>query len=126
MAENITGMESSSWGSNLQMIFPLSSFSIFSGFLPRNTFVSIGSRRGVDGRVGYLRGVDQDLIPVNRHGLWISHGGQKDASAVGLLVNFFDRVLLPVGVFPQTAIAFDNLQRSCGAQRNTALAVDTL
>ena len=46
MAENITGMESSIWGGSPHFMFPRSSRSIFSGFFPRNTRVSIGSRRG--------------------------------------------------------------------------------
>ncbi len=29
--------------------------------------------QGVDGRVGYLRGVDQDFIPIDRQGLGVAH-----------------------------------------------------
>ena len=46
MAENMTGILSSSWGVSLQIRLPCASRSNLSGFLPRKTFVSIGSRRG--------------------------------------------------------------------------------
>ena len=44
--ENITGIESSICGGRSQMMFPLSSRSILSGFFPRETRVSMGSRSG--------------------------------------------------------------------------------
>ena len=46
MAENITGIESSICGSNLQVSFPSASRPTRWGFFPRNTFVSMGSRSG--------------------------------------------------------------------------------
>ena len=46
MAENITGMESSSWGSRRQSRRPSLSRVREAGFFPRNTRVSMGSRRG--------------------------------------------------------------------------------
>ncbi len=46
MAENITGMESSSWGESSQFKEPSGSRSSREGFFPKNTLVSIGSRRG--------------------------------------------------------------------------------
>ena len=46
MAENITGMESSSCGGNSQFSVPSSLRCTFWGFLPRYTLVSIGSRKG--------------------------------------------------------------------------------
>ena len=49
MAENITGMESSICGGSRQSSRPLSSRRSVSGFFPRNTRVSMGSRRGSTG-----------------------------------------------------------------------------
>ena len=46
MAENITGMLSSSWGARRGIRFPSASRSSLSGFAPRKTRVSMGSRRG--------------------------------------------------------------------------------
>ena len=46
MAENSTGMLSSSWGGRVQSSRPWASRRIAEGFLPRNTRVSMGSRRG--------------------------------------------------------------------------------
>ena len=46
MAENKTGMDSGSCGGRSQFSRPSASLCIRSGFLPRNTRVSIGSRRG--------------------------------------------------------------------------------
>ncbi len=46
MAENITGMDSSSCGVRLSTSSPFASRSTVVGFLPRNTRVSIGSRSG--------------------------------------------------------------------------------
>ena len=46
MAENSTGMLSSSWGGRVQSRRPWSSRRMAEGFFPRNTRVSMGSRRG--------------------------------------------------------------------------------
>ena len=55
MAENITGIDNSSWGGRLSMIFPFSSRSMESGFFPKKTLVSIGSLKGsMDGFVTWL------------------------------------------------------------------------
>ncbi len=49
MAENITGMDSPICGGRVQTSCPASSRRMPSGFRPRNTLVSIGSRRGSTG-----------------------------------------------------------------------------
>ena len=49
MAENITGMDSCICGGRRQSRRPFSSRRMVSGFSPRNTRVSIGSRRGSTG-----------------------------------------------------------------------------
>ena len=46
MAENSTGMDSSSCGGSAVSILPSALLLIPEGFFPRNTFVSIGSRSG--------------------------------------------------------------------------------
>ena len=49
MAENITGMDNSICGGRWQISSPFSSRRMPSGFLPKNTRVSMGSRRGSTG-----------------------------------------------------------------------------
>ena len=51
MAENMTGIARSICGGRSQQILPSGSRTILSGFLPRETLVSIGSRRGSMGGV---------------------------------------------------------------------------
>ena len=46
MAEKSTGMESSTWGGKSGISRPAASRRMRSGFFPKNTRVSIGSRRG--------------------------------------------------------------------------------
>lgn len=80
----------------------------------------------IDRRVCDLRCVYQDFIPVYRQRLRISHGGEEDTAASRLLVDFPYRIVLPVGVFAERAVAFNDLQRSRGAEGHTALAVHAL
>ncbi|GFI56265.1 hypothetical protein IMSAG013_01321 [Clostridiales bacterium] len=81
--------------------------------------------QGVNGGIGYLRRIDQDFIPVHRQGLGISHRGQQHAAAACLFIDFFDCVILPVGIFPKRAVTFYDFQCSGGAERHAALAVYT-
>ncbi|CDD54498.1 unknown [Ruminococcus sp. CAG:379] len=46
MAENIMGTDSLIWGDRLFTSSPFSSRCTLEGFAPKNTLVSIGSRRG--------------------------------------------------------------------------------
>ena len=43
-----------------------------------------------------------------------------------MFVDLTDSISVPVGIFPQLAVAFDDLQRPGGADGDTALAVDAL
>ena len=85
-----------------------------------------GLPEGIDGGVGHLRGVDEDLIPVDRIVFRIAHGGEQHAAGKSLLVDLPDGVAFPVGVLPQTAVGFDDLQRPGGTEENAPLAVDAL
>src|SRR5699024_730118 len=80
----------------------------------------------VDRRVRDLRRVYQYLVPINRQRLRIAHRRQQNAAARSLLVHFLYRFILPVCVLAQTAVALDNLERSCRAERHAALAVNAL
>ena len=84
-----------------------------------------GEISGVYRWVGHLGGIDQDPVPINRVALRISHGGQQHAAAAGLLIDLLDGVRRPVGIFPEGAITFPDLQCMGGAKANTALAVHT-
>ena len=53
---------------------------------------------------------DQYFIPVNGEGLGIAHRRKKNAPAVCLFIDLFDRTALPVGVFPErTAVSYTHL-----------------
>ena len=82
-----------------------------------------GFAQRVNGRVRYLRRVDQNSVPINRITLRVSHGGQEDTSAPGLFIDLFDRVLVPVGIFPEGAFVLCDLQRVRGAKAYTSLAI---
>ena len=77
----------------------------------------------VDRRVRDLRGVDEKPVPVARQRRRVAGGGEKDAARGGLLIDFADRVALPVLVFAQTAVGFYDLDRARRAERNAALTV---
>ena len=85
-----------------------------------------GLPQGVNGGVRHLGGIDQELIPIDRQGLWVSHAGQQHPAGRGLLIDLPNGIGIPVGVFPQAAFGSHDLQRPGGAQRNAALAVDAL
>ena len=82
--------------------------------------------QGVDGGIRDLRGVDQDLIPVNGQRFGIPHGREQNAAGICLLVDLLDRSVIPVCVFTQAAFVFYDFQRVRGAKGNAALAVDAL
>ena len=63
-----------------------------------------GLAQRINGRIGHLRGIDQNFVPVNWKGLGIAHGREQDAAAGGLLVDLTDRVMGPVGVFTKLAV----------------------
>ena len=77
----------------------------------------------VNRRVRDLRGVDEKPVPVARQRRRVAGGGEKDAACGGLLIDFADRVALPVLVFAQTAVGFYDLDRARRAERNAALTV---
>ena len=80
----------------------------------------------VDRGVGHLRRVDQDLVPIDRKRLRVSHRGEQDAPAGRLFVDLPDRVVLPVRVLAERAVAFDDFQRPRRAERDASLTVDAL
>ena len=95
----------------------------------------LGAQRGarlhrlaqrVDGRVGDLRGIDEQLVPVDRIRLRIAHGGEQHAAGAGLTVDLGDGLAGPVGVLLEGVIGLDDLQRARGAQRHAAVAVHAL
>ena len=76
------------------------------------------------GRVRYLRRVYKDLIEVNGLRFRIAHRRQKHAAASRLLVNLFDRVRLPVGVFAEIVPVLYYFERMRGAKRHATLTID--
>ena len=77
----------------------------------------------INGGICYLGGIDQYFIPVNGEGLGIAHRRKKNAPAVCLFIDLFDRTALPVGVFPERTVGFYDLQRSGWTEGNAPLAV---
>ena len=129
MAENITGTVKLQLRRSVRRSrLPCASRSICSGFLPRNTRVSIGSRKRVDGGVGDLRGVDAAAYP-NRPGRASGCPWRKAARRplLGLPVNLANGARRSSWRFPAKVwSAFHNLQRPGGAERHAAVAVDAL
>ena len=80
----------------------------------------------VNGRVGNLGCIDQDLIPVNRIVLRIAHGGQQGAAGFCLTVNLLNDLTGPVGIFTELVIGLGNLEGAGRTQGYTAMAADTL
>ena len=82
--------------------------------------------KGVHRGIGHLRGVDEDPVPIYGITLGIAHGRQQHAAASGLLVDFFNRILVPVGVVPEGAVTFADLQGMGGTEAHAALAIHAL
>ena len=76
----------------------------------------------IDGRVGDLRGVDQDFVPVDRIRLRVAHRGEQHAARSGLTVDLGNGLARPVGVFLKGMVGFDDLERARRAERDTAVA----
>ena len=70
MAENITGMESSSWGGKVQSEVAVRLPADAGGLLAQKDLGLHRLSQGVNGGVGDLGGVDEDLVPVHRKGAW--------------------------------------------------------
>ena len=85
-----------------------------------------GLAQRVDGGVGDLGGVDEDLIPVNGVRLRIAHGGEQHAARASLAVDLGDGLARPVGVFLKGMVGLDNLQRARRTKGDAAMAGDAL
>ena len=83
-----------------------------------------GLPQGIDGRIGDLRSVDQELIPVYGELLRIAHGAEQHTAGICLFVNLLNGLVAPVGICPERTGVFDNFQRPGGTQGHTALTVD--
>ena len=57
-----------------------------------------GLAQGVDGGVGDLGGVDEQLVPVDGIGLGVAHGREQHAARARLTVDLVDGGIFPVGV----------------------------
>ena len=81
--------------------------------------------QGVDGGVGHLGGVDEDLVPVDRKGLGVAHRGQQHAAAFGLLIDLRHGIAAaPVGILLQgTQSLLTILMARVGQSGHTAVAV---
>ena len=93
----------------------------------------LGTQRGarlhrlaqrVDGRVGDLRGVDEQLVPVDGVGLRVAHGGEQHAACARLAVDLGDGLLRPVGVLLEGVVGAHDLERARGAERHAAVTGD--
>ena len=80
--------------------------------------------QGVDRRIGHLRGVDKDIVPVHRQRLGTAHRAEQYAAGSGLLIDLVDGGAGPVGVLPQLVVVFHDLQGVSGAEGHAALAID--
>ncbi len=124
MAENMMGVDSSSWGGRLGTMSPSRPGWMCSGLAPQKGLGLHGLPQGVDGGVGHLGGVDEHLVPVNGVLLGVAHGGEQHAAAFRLAVHLLDGLAGPVAVLPEGVVGLDDLQRPGGAQGHAPVAVD--
>ena len=83
-----------------------------------------GLTQGVDGWVGHLGSVDEQLIPVHGQGRGIAHGGEQHAAGLRLAVDFCHGLARPVHVVLEGVVSLDDFEGAGGAQGDAALAVD--
>ena len=80
----------------------------------------------VDGRVGDLRSVDEDLVPVDRVRLRVAHRGEQHAARACLTVDLGDGLAGPVCVLLKGMVGLYDLERAGRAERYAAVAGDAL
>ena len=80
----------------------------------------------VDRRVCYLGSVQQYLVPVNRVLAWVAHRREEHSAGACLLVDLVHYLLAPVAVLAELVLVLSYLERSCRAERHTALAVNAV
>ena len=76
----------------------------------------------VDGRIGNLRSVDENFIPVDGVRVRVAHRGQQHAARACLTVNLGDRLAGPVGVLTERVVGLYNFKGTGRAQRHAAVA----
>ena len=76
----------------------------------------------VDGRIGNLRSVDENFIPVDGVRVRIAHRGQQHAARACLTVNLGDRLAGPVGVLTERVVGLYDFKGTGRAQRHAAVA----
>ena len=80
----------------------------------------------VDGRVGDLRSVDEDFVPVDRVRLRVAHRGEQHAARACLAVDLGDGLAGPVRVLLEGVVGLYDLERTGRAERYAAVAGDAL
>ena len=80
----------------------------------------------VDRRVCYLGSVQQYLVPVNRVLAGVAHRREEHSAGACLLVDLVHYLLAPVAILAELVLVLPYFQRSCRAQRYTALAVNAV
>lgn len=83
-----------------------------------------GLTQGVDGWVGHLGSVDEQLVPVHGQGRRVAHGGKQHAAGLRLAVDFRHGLARPVHVVLEGIVGLDDFEGAGGAQGDAALAVD--
>ena len=79
----------------------------------------------VDRRVGYLRSIQQYLVPVNGVLARVAHRGKEHSTGACLLVDLVHYLLAPVAVLAELVLVLLYFQRSGRAESYAALAVNT-
>ena len=80
----------------------------------------------IDGRVGDLRSVDEDLVPVDRVRLRVAHRGEQHAARACLTVDLGDGLAGPVCILLKGMVGLYDLERAGRAERYAAVAGDAL
>ena len=85
-----------------------------------------GFAQGVDRGVCDLRGIDEQLVPVNGVGLGIAHGREQNAARARLTVDLVDGGIFPVGVDLVGVVRLSDFQGVRRTDADTAVTVDAL
>jgi hypothetical protein len=80
----------------------------------------------VNGWVGYLAGVENQMVPVDTLAFIIAHSGEEHAASLRLLDNIFDNLGTPVVVLPIVKRISADGYRLGRAEENTAVAANTI
>jgi hypothetical protein len=95
-------------------------------FLPpqkRSEFNGFPQR--VNGGVGYLTGVQHQMIPVNPVGKVAPHTGENDSPGLGLFVEIAEVMDAPVGIRPKAGFSPHHVNSLGRTQGDAALAPHT-